>query len=137
MQINIKFKNIPVVIVLALVMNISSYGQQLLYLDPKQPDEKRVEDLLSRMTLEEKIGQLNMPCVYEPQLGKGIENKIEGCKKFVAGTIESGIGPGGGLMQMHDILCPEGPRRQAELYNEFQKIAVEGTQVKNTPYYDQ
>ena len=113
-----------------LVMNICSYGQQFLYLDPKQPAEKRVEDLLSRMTLEEKIGQLNMPCVYESQLGKGIENKIEGCRKFVAGTIESGIGPGGGLMQMHDILCPEGPRRQAELYNEFQKIAVEGTRLK-------
>lgn len=29
-----------------------------LYLDPSQPPEKRVEDLLSRMTLEEKIGQM-------------------------------------------------------------------------------
>jgi beta-glucosidase len=105
-------------------------GQQLLYLDSSQPIGKRVEDLLSRMTLEEKIGQLNMPCVYEPQLGKGIENKIEGCKKFVAGINETGIGPGGGLMQMHDILCPEGPRRQAELYNEFQKIAIEGTRLR-------
>ena len=41
------------------------------------------------MTLEEKIGQLNMPCVYEPPLGKEIESKIEGCRKFVAGTIRT------------------------------------------------
>jgi beta-glucosidase len=124
------FKKVLFFIVLALVIDNCSYAQQFLYLDPKQPAEKRVEDLLSRMTLEEKIGQLNMPCVYESPLGEGIANKIEGCRKFVAGTIASGIGPGGGLMQMHDILCPEGPRRQAELYNEFQKIAVEGTRLK-------
>lgn len=82
------------------------------------------------MTLEEKIGQLNIPCVYEPLLGKDIAGKIDGCRKFVAGTKDSGIGPGGGLMQTLDILCPEGPRRQAELNNEFQKIAVEGTRLK-------
>ena len=29
------------------------------YLDPSQPVERRVEDLLSRMTLEEKVGQMN------------------------------------------------------------------------------
>jgi beta-glucosidase len=130
MNLIINFKKVLFFIVLALVINICSYAQQPLYLDPKQPAEKRVEDLLSRMTLEEKIGQLNMPCVYEPPLGEGIENEIEGCRKFIAGTIASGIGPGGGLMQMYDILCPEGPRRQAELYNEFQKIAVEGTRLK-------
>lgn len=34
------------------------------YLDPKQPVEARVDDLMQRMTLEEKIGQLNLPCGY-------------------------------------------------------------------------
>lgn len=34
------------------------------YLDAAQPIDKRVEDLLGRMTLNEKIGQMNMPCVY-------------------------------------------------------------------------
>ena len=113
-----------------VLAGVSLYGQQLLYLDSSQPLDKRVEDLLSRMTLEEKIGQLNMPCVYERPLGKDIPGKIEGCKKFIAGTLAPGIGPGGGLMQMYDILCPEGPHRQTELYNEFQKIAVEGTRLK-------
>lgn len=41
-----------------------------LYLDAAQPIDKRVEDLLGRMTLSEKIGQMNMPCVYIDELGR-------------------------------------------------------------------
>jgi beta-glucosidase len=118
------------VIVFILLTDISLSGQQLEYLDPKQPVEKRVDDLLSRMTLEEKIGQLNMPCVYDHHFGKDIEGQIDSCRKFSAGTLEPGIGPGGGLFSMRDIIGPEGARRQAELNNEFQKIAVEGTRLR-------
>jgi len=123
---------ISLIILFVLFITGSSYGQKLLYLDQNQPIEKRVEDLLSRMTLEEKIGQLNMPVVYgyDSQLGKDIKRRIDGYRKFVAGTKEQGVGPGGGLMQICDILCPEGPLRQAELYNELQKIAVEETRLK-------
>ncbi|MEM2587465.1 MAG: glycoside hydrolase family 3 N-terminal domain-containing protein, partial [Candidatus Bathyarchaeia archaeon] len=39
------------------------------YLDPNQPVNRRVEDLLSRMTIEEKIGQM---CQYS-----GVTSKIE------------------------------------------------------------
>ena len=130
MDLKINFKTPLSVIILTLIMNVFSYGQQLLYLDQNQPISKRAEDLLSRMTLEEKIEQLNMPVIYTSQLGKDIESKIDGCRKFVAGTQEPSIGPGGGLFNMSDILCHEGPRRQAELNNEFQKIAVEGTRLK-------
>jgi beta-glucosidase len=48
-----------------------------LYRDATQPIEKRVEDLLGRMTLEEKVGQMNMPCVYEPGLGSSIPKKTK------------------------------------------------------------
>lgn len=41
-----------------------------LYLDPRQPVELRIEDLLARMTLKEKVGQMNMPSVYIGQLGR-------------------------------------------------------------------
>ncbi|HET7214452.1 MAG TPA: hypothetical protein VFL79_12740, partial [Terriglobia bacterium] len=43
-----------------------------IYLDPKQPIDRRVDDLMSRMTLKEKVGQLNLPCVYVDELGKTI-----------------------------------------------------------------
>ena len=39
-------------------------GQTPIYLDPKRPVEERIDDLMSRMTLKEKVGQLNLPCVY-------------------------------------------------------------------------
>ncbi len=38
--------------------------------------ERRVDDVLSRMTLAEKLGQLNMPCVYLDALGKTREEKL-------------------------------------------------------------
>src|SRR5271165_5324755 len=40
-----------------------------LYRDASQPIAQRIDDLLGRMTLEEKIGQMNMPCVYVSELG--------------------------------------------------------------------
>src|SRR6058998_3363623 len=57
-----------------------------IYLDAKQPIEVRVDDLMSRMTLKEKVGQLNLPCVYVDQLGKSIPEKLQACKRFAAGT---------------------------------------------------
>jgi len=45
-----------------------SFGQQLIYLNPEMTIEQRVEDLHRRMTLKEKIGQMNMPCVYKHEL---------------------------------------------------------------------
>ncbi|MCK4966211.1 hypothetical protein KAS50_04230, partial [bacterium] len=40
---------------------VHSAGDKPAYLDSNQPIDKRVEDLLARMTLEEKVGQMNMP----------------------------------------------------------------------------
>jgi len=66
------------VIAVFLVIPAGLYTQSSpIYLDPQQPIERRVEDLLSRMTLEEKVGQLNLPCVYVDQLGKSIPEKIK------------------------------------------------------------
>ena len=42
-----------------LLASCSQSEKKALYLDPSQPVEKRVNDLLSRMTLEEKVGQMN------------------------------------------------------------------------------
>jgi beta-glucosidase len=118
------------VVIFVLSIDGSSFGQQFLYLDSKQPIDKRVEDLLSRMTLEEKIGQMNMPCVYEKGLGRDIESKFDGVRKFTAGTKEPGVGPGGGFFTLTNEILQKGPRQQAEFINELQKIAFEDTRLK-------
>jgi beta-glucosidase len=100
------------------------------YLDPKQPIEVRVEDLLGRMTLKEKVGQLNLPCVYVDQLGKSIPEKMETCKRFAAGSYTDEIGPGSGFFTLADTILHEGVQQQVEYFNALQKIAVEQTRLK-------
>ena len=73
-----------------------------VYLDPSQPIDKRVEDLLSRMTVEEKIGQL---CQYS-----GFTGEYE--KMIIEGRI-------GSLLNVFG----------AEETNRIQKIAVEETRL--------
>ncbi|HEV2400037.1 MAG TPA: glycoside hydrolase family 3 C-terminal domain-containing protein [Candidatus Sulfotelmatobacter sp.] len=100
------------------------------YLDPKQPIEARVDDLMSRMTLKEKVGQLNLPCVYVDQLGKSIPEKLQACRKFAAGTYTSEIGPGSGFFTLADTILHEGAEQQATYFNELQKIALTQTRLK-------
>ena len=53
------------------------------------------------MTLKEKVGQLNMPCVYQDELGTTIPAKQEACKRYTEGTHTDEIGPGGGFFRSH------------------------------------
>ncbi len=101
-----------------------------VYLNASQPIEKRVEDLLARMTLEEKAGQMNMPCVYLSELGKTVEEKRENCRRFAEGTYVKGFGPAGGFFTLADNILPGGPRQQAEYFNGLQRIALEKTRLK-------
>ena len=101
MAIGMKMRDVRVLFsaaVLALVVQWRGSGdgrqESPLYLDTRQPIPARVEDLLGRMTLEEKIGQLNLPCAYVNELGKTPEEKMEAARKFAAGTYTSEIGPG-------------------------------------------
>jgi beta-glucosidase len=107
-----------------------SPAEKPLYLDPAQPIDKRVEDLLGRMTLAEKVAQMNMPCVYIGEFGDDPAAKREACRKFARGTMVPGLGPGGGFFTLADNALPEGSRQQAEYFNELQKIAVESTRLK-------
>ncbi len=107
-----------------------SGGQTPLYQDPTQPIRARVEDLLSRMTLKEKVGQLNMPCVYVDDLGKTIPAKLEACRRFAEGTYTDEIGPGGGFFTLADQTLHKGARQQAEYFNELQSIAMKKTRLK-------
>ena len=101
-----------------------------IYLDRTQPIENRVQDLLARMTLKEKVGQLNMPCVYLDELGKDIPAKLAACKRFAEGTYTDEIGPGGGFFTLADRVLLQGARQQAEYFNQLQETALEKTRLK-------
>jgi len=113
-----------------LVLFAQSDNGRPVYLDPHAPVEARVDDLLRRMTLKEKVGQLNLPCVYVDELGKDIPSKTEACKRFAAGTYTSEIGPGCGFFTLANEILHEGARQQAEYFNELQKIALTQTRLK-------
>jgi len=105
-------------------------GQTPIYLDAKRPIEERIDDLVGRMTLKEKVGQLNLPCVYVEDLGRNIPSKMEACKKFAAGTYTREIGPACGFFTLANEILHEGARQQAEYFNELQKIALTQTRLK-------
>ncbi len=81
------------------------------------------------MTLEEKVGQMNMPCVYEPALGDTDADKVAGVRKFTLGTHLAGVGPGGGFFTLPNTILHEGTRQQVEFLNELQRLAVEKTRL--------
>ncbi|MGO9113901.1 MAG: glycoside hydrolase family 3 C-terminal domain-containing protein [Thermoguttaceae bacterium] len=107
-----------------------SGGQTPAYQDPAQPIRVRVDDLISRMTLKEKVGQLNMPCVYVEQLGRDIPAKLAACRRFAEGTYTDEIGPGGGFFTLADQTLHKGARQQADYFNELQSIAVKKTRLQ-------
>ncbi|RJP23781.1 MAG: beta-glucosidase [Candidatus Omnitrophota bacterium] len=123
-----------IVIGILLVNSGSILGQSStdkpVYMDASRPIEERIDDLLARMTLEEKIGQMNMPCVYVGELGREIPHKLENCRKFAEGTYTSDIGPGGGFFTLANTILLEGPRQQADYFNELQNIATTKTRLK-------
>lgn len=118
-----------------------------IYLDPDQPIDRRVEDLLGRMTLEEKIGQMNMPVLGRRLIGsswekilrtehtgysiKDLQGIFDGCRRLAEGIYVdepeyNGIGPGGGFFALLNDILDKGTRQQAEFLNELQKIALFG-----------
>ena len=114
---------------------VSLYGNALaeadspVYRDATQPIEARVEDLLRRMTLAEKVGQINMPCVYVGGLGSDVASKTEGCRKFTLGQLEPGIGPAGGFFTLANTILLEGPGQQARFFNDLQQLAIKQTRL--------
>jgi beta-glucosidase len=109
---------------------LAKHSPMLPYQDPALSTNKRIDDLICRMTLEEKIGQLNMPCGYFAELGLTDAEKRDNCKKFTEGTFYEGIGPVGGFFTLANNALFEGPAQQAAYFNELQKIAIEKTRLR-------
>lgn len=126
--------------VLLLTGTSSMWGQvasaRPIYLDPNQPIEARIDDLMSRMTLKEKIGQLNLPCVggcgYVGEMeGKDASKWPEASRQFVQGSFTDEIGPGCGLFGLANQTMTDGNVRHiAENFNDLQKIALTRTRLK-------
>jgi beta-glucosidase len=101
-----------------------------LYLDSSQPIDLRVNDLMKRMTLKEKVGQLNLPCAYVDQLGTTVPQKIEAARKFAAGTYTNEIGPGAGFFTLANTLKQKDLSWEVNYFNELQTIAMTKTRLK-------
>jgi beta-glucosidase len=121
---------ILVALMLPLRLHPQSPAAAPLYLDSKQPIERRVNDLMGRMTLKEKVGQLNLPCVYVDQLGKTIPEKLKACPRFAAGTYTNEIGPASGFFTLADTILHKGIEQQVAYFNALQKTAVTQTRLK-------
>ena len=129
--------------------------KERVYLDPNVPVEDRVEDLLGRMTLEEKVGQLKarMFRLWKmfPELLEGLS---EGQRKrleqlFVRMVFEQRDildpllanywrkrwkevvveGEQYGIGQLSRALRPFSPRQSAELANEMQRFLIQKTRL--------
>jgi len=103
-------------------------GQEI-YRDQNYPVRQRIDDLLLRMTLEEKVGQMNMPCIYLSEFGTEVTVKAERCRKFAEGKFLEGLGPGGGFFTLANNVLHEGARQQADYFNELQDIAIKKTRL--------
>jgi len=134
-------------------LNKQSSAGKLVYLDSTQPVDKRVEDLLGRMTLEEKISQLkarwHLGKIFSELFGslsdkrKKLESlfyKIISEKRDISEAISThfwrkrykeivvekekySVG------QLSCTLRPFSPKESAELANKIQKFALEETRL--------
>ena len=69
-------KTVVTILCFAVLISTAVFGQTPVYRDASQPIAKRVDDLLSRMTLKEKVGQMNIPTCYSMDIGFGLGSKV-------------------------------------------------------------
>ena len=91
-----------------------------VYLDPKFPIEQRVADLLSQMTLEEKVAQ--MLCVWQKKAGTLVNEAGEFDPEKARDAFPHGLGQIG---RLSDTAGGRSPRQMAQLANAIQKFFME------------
>ncbi len=98
----------------------------LAYKNPDLPPERRVADLLSRMSLEEKAAQ--MTCVWQ----RKAETLVDAAGHFDEAKAGQAFAHGHGIGQVgrpSDAGGGQGPRAQAELTNAIQKFFLEQSRL--------
>ena len=120
------------VAILIMLLPIAAVAEKLPYKNPKLSPEERTRDLISRMTLDEKIAQ--MQCEWLMGKVRVMTNgKFDEAK--AAGRWGNGIGELARLNEDLSITRREqfgqtlSPRKGAELYNQIQKYFVEKTRL--------
>ncbi|KAG9157287.1 hypothetical protein Leryth_004945 [Lithospermum erythrorhizon] len=74
------------VLLFLLMMKQGAKAEYMKYKDPKQPLRVRIRDLMSRMTLEEKIGQMS-------QIDREVASREVINKYFIGSTLGGGFYP--------------------------------------------
>lgn len=110
-----------------LALTATGASAQTRYLDPHAPIPARVADLLHRMTLEEKVGQMAQPAAVnmqgDCQWSGGAPT--ESCMQHVLGDLKAGsVLSGGG-----DWPAQNTPQAWAEMINTFQKFAIDHSRL--------
>ncbi len=118
---------------LLLACSLTANAQKPVYKDDSQPVELRVADLLSRMTLDEKIGQVRCPLgwfIYD----KDAKGKVILTEKFYKYTDEQYIGNYWAVLRadpwtQKTLTTGLNPALSAEMLNMMQRYAVEKTRL--------
>lgn len=118
---------------LCLLLCLNAFADKPLYKDASAPVEKRVADLLQRMTTEEKIGQLLCPMGWEMYKRSG--NSVKASPTFIDQN-SSQMAPGiywatlrADPWTRKTIDDGLNPRLSAEALNALQRRAVEHTRL--------
>lgn len=111
----------------------SKNSDQPLYKDASAPIEDRVNDLVSRMTVNEKVGQLLCPLGW-PMYTKSEAGEVNISETFIKRMEEMPIGGFWGVLRadpwtQKTLVTGLNPKLAAEVMNKLQKYAVENTRL--------
>ncbi len=128
-----KMKIRIVAITSVLFFAVSARAQQPLYKNAKAPIEDRVNDLLGRMTVNEKVGQLLCPLGW-PMYTKSDKGKVGISDTYIKRMIQMPIGSFWAVLRadpwtQKTLTTGLNPKLAAEALNALQKYAVEKTRL--------
>lgn len=128
-----KMKIRIVAITAVLFFAVSARAQQPLYKNAKAPIEDRVNDLLGRMTVNEKVGQLLCPLGW-PMYTKSDKGKVGISDTYIKRMIQMPIGSFWAVLRadpwtQKTLTTGLNPKLAAEALNALQKYAVEKTRL--------
>ena len=122
-----------VAITVVLFLAVSARAQQPLYKNAKAPIEDRVNDLLGRMTVNEKVGQLLCPLGW-PMYTKSDKGKVGISDTYIKRMTQMPIGSFWAVLRadpwtQKTLTTGLNPKLAAEALNALQKYAVEKTRL--------